>query len=326
MRLPNGYGGIRKLSGKRRRPYQVTVTVGWELVNGRKRQIQKTIGYAATKAEALNLLADYNINPIDVDKSRTTFSEVWEKWLPTQEGYSKSKLKTIEQAYNHASHLMKAPISQITSVKLQEIIDELNSNSYQVGHKTAYKSLFDYALAHGYVKENIALDLRTTAKTKKPVANIFTAAEKALMPSQYDLFFYTGLREKEMLAVTVDDIDHENEIIRVKGTKTDNAFRYVPVHPAIRDMVMQTTNRLWRWDDSYGSLYYGFKQYSDNHKPHDMRKTFATVCYLSGVDDVLTKRMMGHAVSDITHSTYIKNDDILLLRDAMSKVDYACLK
>jgi integrase len=57
-----------------------------------------------------------------------------------------------------------------------------------------------------------------------------------------------------------------------------------------------------------------------------MRKTFATVCYLSGVDDVLTKRMMGHAVSDITHSTYIKNDDILLLRDAMSKVDYACLK
>jgi len=118
---------------------------------------------------------------------------------------------------------MKAPISQITSVQLQEIIDELNSNSYQVGHKTAYKSLFDYALAHGYVKENIALDLRTTAKTKKPVANIFTAAEKALMPSQYDLFFYTGLREREMLAVTVDDIDHENEIIRVKGTKTDNA-------------------------------------------------------------------------------------------------------
>lgn len=29
MRLPNGYGSVTKLSGKRRKPYVARVTVGW---------------------------------------------------------------------------------------------------------------------------------------------------------------------------------------------------------------------------------------------------------------------------------------------------------
>lgn len=29
MRLPNGYGGVVKLSGNRRRPYAARITTGW---------------------------------------------------------------------------------------------------------------------------------------------------------------------------------------------------------------------------------------------------------------------------------------------------------
>ena len=29
MKLPNGYGSVVKLSGKRRKPYQVRKTAGW---------------------------------------------------------------------------------------------------------------------------------------------------------------------------------------------------------------------------------------------------------------------------------------------------------
>ena len=41
---PNGFGSVVKLSGNRRRPYDVQVTTGWKLVMGkdgkpRKRQI-----------------------------------------------------------------------------------------------------------------------------------------------------------------------------------------------------------------------------------------------------------------------------------------------
>ena len=69
MKLPNGYGSVVKLSGKRRKPYQVRKTIGWHYDEVKDKQVQDmiTIGYAATKM---------------------TFSDVYEEW-------SKRKFPTI---------------------------------------------------------------------------------------------------------------------------------------------------------------------------------------------------------------------------------------
>ena len=323
MRLPNGYGGIRKLSGKRRKPYQVVVTIGWESDGVKARQKQKVIGSYATRAEALMALGEWNKDPVILQKA--TLAEVWEKWLPTQEQFSKSKLSSIKMAHRHIEHLLNTPISAITSVELQNIIDTLKSNSYQLQHISAYRSVFDYAYTHGYVSENITSKITTTVNAKKPTVNIFTLDEIAQLPEQYKLFFYTGMRVNEMLSVTADDIDREHEVILVRGSKTESALRHIPIHPQIRDMVLATNDRLWQWQRRYPTLLRDFRQHNSNHKIHDMRKTFATACYLSGIDDVITKRLMGHHVSDITHSTYIKNDDIELLREGINKLDYSYL-
>ena len=55
MKLPNGYGSVVKLSGKRRKPYQVRKTVGWHYDEVKDKQVQDmiTIGYATTRAEGL---------------------------------------------------------------------------------------------------------------------------------------------------------------------------------------------------------------------------------------------------------------------------------
>ena len=324
MRLPNGYGGIRKLSGKRRRPYQVTVTVGWELVNGRKRQIQKSIGYAATKAEALNLLADYNINPIDVDKSRTTFREVWEKWLPTQESKSDSKQRQLQTVFKHSTKLYDIPLSAVTLPQLQRVVDEnAKSRSYKQQYIIAYKSLFDYAVRYGYAKEDISKMLINNAPTAKKKINIFTYEEYKAMPRQYDLFFYTGLRVGEMLDLRAEDV--ENDVIHVRGTKTANSVRLIPLHPCLKDLI-PSKGKVWQYENCYTKLLNNMQEYSEGHTPHDMRKTFATVCYLSGVDDVVTKRLMGHAIKDLTHSTYIKNNDLMILKNAINTLDYSALK
>ena len=49
MRRGNGDGSIFKLSGKRRRPYAVRITVGW---SDDGKQKYKYIGYYANKTEA----------------------------------------------------------------------------------------------------------------------------------------------------------------------------------------------------------------------------------------------------------------------------------
>ena len=43
MRLPNGYGSVKKLSGNRRNPWIVTKTNGWEINPDTGKTIQKKI-------------------------------------------------------------------------------------------------------------------------------------------------------------------------------------------------------------------------------------------------------------------------------------------
>lgn len=75
MRLPNGYGGVIKLSGARRRPCAARITTGWYYNDqtGKRVQRYQILGYAATRAEALQILARPEIhestsgfNPITV--------------------------------------------------------------------------------------------------------------------------------------------------------------------------------------------------------------------------------------------------------------------
>lgn len=41
MRLPNGYGGVVKLSGKRRKPFAARVTAGWKLNERTGKDVQQ---------------------------------------------------------------------------------------------------------------------------------------------------------------------------------------------------------------------------------------------------------------------------------------------
>lgn len=85
MKLPNGYGSVVKLSGKRRKPYQVRKTTGWHYDKEKDRQVQDmiTVGYAATRAEGLQMLAEYNNNPFDTKAAKMTLSSCFQNHMNT---------------------------------------------------------------------------------------------------------------------------------------------------------------------------------------------------------------------------------------------------
>lgn len=108
MKLPNGYGSVKILSGKRRRPWIVTKTIGWEIdeSTGKAKQKKNIIGYYATRQEGLQALADYNNNPYDIDAAKITFSEVYEKWSEQKfKEISDSNIKGYRAAYKLCSSL-----------------------------------------------------------------------------------------------------------------------------------------------------------------------------------------------------------------------------
>lgn len=53
MKLPNGYGSVVKLSGKRRKPWMVRKTTGYRIDPVKEKKVNEyiIIGYAATKTE-----------------------------------------------------------------------------------------------------------------------------------------------------------------------------------------------------------------------------------------------------------------------------------
>lgn len=78
MKLPNGYGSVTKMSGRRRNPWVSRKTDGYELdpEKGTKKQKYIIIGYAPTKAEGLKMLADLQFVIDDCGKNYPTLKKI----------------------------------------------------------------------------------------------------------------------------------------------------------------------------------------------------------------------------------------------------------
>ena len=85
MRLPNGYGSVVKLSGKRRRPYAARITTGRKKTEKGYVQTYKYLDYFEKQKEAHAFLADYNSGKVVPEHQSfaeiPTFEEVYDKWL-----------------------------------------------------------------------------------------------------------------------------------------------------------------------------------------------------------------------------------------------------
>ena len=121
MRLPNGYGTVARLSGKRRRPYIVKKTIGW---NEKGHPIIEIVGYTATREAGLELLAQYNRDPWDVDRAKVTLQELFDLWKEKKAPkLGKSNRASLCSAFKHCSALVNKPYKQIKAFQMQETID-----------------------------------------------------------------------------------------------------------------------------------------------------------------------------------------------------------
>ena len=107
-----------------------------------------TIGYAATKAEALQMLAEYNNNPFDTKAAKMTFSDVYEEWskrkFPT---ISESNVKGYSASYKACESLYNKVFKDIKLVDLQTVIDTCGKNFPTLKKiKVLFNQLYDYAL------------------------------------------------------------------------------------------------------------------------------------------------------------------------------------
>lgn len=351
MRLPNGYGSIRKLSGKRRNPYQVRKTVNYSVDPDTKKVTQEriTIGYYKTKPEALQALADYNANPYDINKNKITFSEVYDKWSERKfEEISKSNINGYKASYKLCEKIYNMKFAEIKLSHLQEIVDSSGKNHPTLRKlKVLLKQLFEYAVIHEIVTKDKNcveyLDIKKAGNPNKTNRAPFTHEEiekiwKNEKSNEYIsiilMLIYSGVRVSELLDLKKADVHLDEKWFYVSQSKTTAGIRAVP----IADKTMPFFEKWYNKNDCEYLLstpeggHFLYRNYYDSyfmpiikemgmeHKPHDTRHTCISLMAEAKIYQTIIKKIVGHSGTQTLTEKVYTHLDIKELLDAINLI------
>jgi len=274
MKLPNGYGGVSKLSGKRRKPYMARVTTGWEYDEETEvfRQLRLNLGTFAKKEEALHALDDYHQDPYDIKKWCTTVEQLYCSW--TNKYFEKlkgdSSARTIMSAWKYCKPLYHMRVKDVRAYHIKElmekayIISDRRKNKGEkveasAGTKARIKSLFnlmlDYALEYEIVKTNYARtfdisdEIIEEKESQKRSHIVFSETELDILWNNVGVLkfvdwiliqVYMGWRPQELAILRVDEINFEEWYIQGGMKTAAGKQRCVPIHSKIRNLVKKS--------------------------------------------------------------------------------------
>lgn len=213
--------------------------------------------------------------------------------------------------------------------------------------KSLFNLMLDYALEYELVDKNyartfeISKDVLVESEETKNGHIPFTTDELDLLWNNIDKFkyvdvvlfqCYSGWRPQELGLLRIEDVNLNDGYI-IGGMKTDaGRDRIVPIHPKVRDIVQNRYNEaisinspyLINCTDSHthkGNIKFTYSKYysrfekivkalklNPEHRPHDGRKTFVTLCKKAELDEYAIKYMVGHEIYDITEKVYTQRE------------------
>lgn len=248
-------------------------------------------------------------------------------------------VRHIKYCMEHGTSNVKGEI-KTPSANVQRII------------KSTFNQMLDYALEWEIVDRNVAknfkLDDEIVRSSNPPEKAhiIFTDDEMQLLWNniyKYDYIdalliqCYSGWRPQELCILKVEDVDLKKWTFK-GGMKTRaGKDRTVPIHTKIRPLVEKRYKEAVKFGSEYliystkHGVYYGHLNYNKyhynfrglvkflglnpEHKPHDGRKHFITLCKNNKVDEYAIKYMVGHEISDITEKIYTERDENWLQKE-----------
>lgn len=211
--------------------------------------------------------------------------------------------------------------------------------------KSLFNLMLDYGEEHEIVDKNyartfeISKDITKDIEKSKKDHISFTDEEMEILWKNIDIPYvdiilfqcYTGWRPQELGLIKLENVNMIDWTIK-GGMKTDaGRDRVVPIHPKVQEIVKKNQSLSFSLDHPYlfstpdgvkGNKYFlSYDKYSNRfeniitqlklnpeHRPHDPRKQFVTMCKKYNVDQYAIKYMVGHKIDDITEKIYTDHD------------------
>lgn len=269
----NGCGNITRIKGKKKKPYRVRITVGYEYDEQKEKQVQrvKNLGYFQTRQEAEKALVSYHASPYDLSEKVITFEDLYQEWSKRyfKTLKNRSSERTVEAAYKYCSGLYYMKLCDINVGHLQDCMEEgyvIVEKGKDAGKKkyasactkqrmkSMFNLMFDYAVNRNLVQDNVARRfkisdaIRTEAErnrkekvpfSKEEIDILWRHVEMGTSPfaDMILIGIYTGFRPSEVATLRVENVFlDENKLIG--GMKTEaGTDREVPIHPCIKPLI-----------------------------------------------------------------------------------------
>lgn len=307
------------------------VEIGGEMV--RKSIAYRTLAEYEEKKKKILAEAE-NLNSVTFQKIAQQWKEQHDEQIQlyTADCYKKP-LKDL------AAEFGEYTLNEITPQMIQQFLDDMAAKKYAKQtiklRKTVLKQVFDYAIFNGYAKFNPV----TVCKVSKTAPS-----NQRMLPDESDiktiknnvdsemglycaLLMYTGMRREEALAISYEDFDTDNNLIRVNktlifdsnssiirdSTKSQSGNRFIPFLAPLKKLVDPKNKKGLLFSRECRPLKKGefdkaFNKYRKDLNlsctSHQLRHYFCTVCFDAGLDEKDLQEIMGHSKIAMSKDIY----------------------
>lgn len=200
-------------------------------------------------------------------------------------------------------------------------------------------AIFNYAVRYYHLPQNPAVAAGSMGKRNAEEMDFWTLDEFEQFIAGMDgdptacmafnLLFWTGMREGELLALTLNDVDFDRSGISIRHgytrlhqedliqePKTEKGRRFIPCPDFLMDMLRDYVGRLYEYDPA--DRLFPFTKYWVNSqlkrccartgvkviRVHDLRHSHASMLVDSGADPLLVADRLGHEKVTTTLAIY----------------------
>lgn len=333
LKLPNGMGSIRHLSGKRRKPYAAyPPTKKEEFDDNGNPPSKKALGYFKTYQDAYECLLDYSKLPYDEKYASCTISDLWEMYKQSKDYLDLRDKVSKESAYKWIEPFYDLEVRKISPQMCMDLIESITKGSAtKKSVKTILSKLFDTALSLNLIVKNPVLSVSITESDPTIDRTPFSEHDiHELWRHQNEwyvkvilILLYSGMRVNELLKNDLENLHLDEKYIYVPKdlAKNKSSIRNVPLHERIiplvkyfRDnAVANGSSKLMVKENGAVIPYNNFvsrdlpkinKLLGTDHHFHDTRHTFATQAQRLQLYELYIQKILGHAPQNELQETY----------------------
>lgn len=231
-------------------------------------------------------------------------------------------LRNIEQMIRlHTPVKLKEKLLQeVTIFDIDSALSAMPVNRTYIYARQVWHAALTKACRLGLIDKNPATLCERVRYTKKRGKSLTIEEQKAFMKrleeSRYKwlmlFYMYTGTRRNEALTLEWQDINTADKLLLIRGTKTADSFRYIPLSEELQ-RILQGQKAQNEKEDYHGERVFpylpetvsrNFKKLCGGHHLHELRHTFITRCAESGINITVCQQLVGHSTPALTLSVY----------------------